>query len=248
MKVFALALCTLFCSSLDAKTFKQETTVNLGWWQEVSDASEKSGMYSRSVITADHRTVADWGSLFIKGQMENLGAKSDSLDGTEGNVWFKTIGTVYYNLSDTGFKIWYDLFVNANQKVSEVENLLGFAYQQNIGKLSITGGLAMSYLSGHSPLGSVEGAIAPIARVTANYQIRNNLLAFGVITANLNRDTKKLESAFPALGNSGHFALIGFNYKFSPQWGFSLTLRDYRNWGAYNTGGNSIVSSVGFTF
>jgi hypothetical protein len=248
MKAFALAFFSLLCSSLEAKTLKQETTVNLGWWQEVSGASEKSGMYSRSIITAHHRTVADWGSLFIKGQMENVGAKNDALDGTEGNVWFKTIGTAYYNLSDSGFKLWYDLFVNANQKVSEVENLLGIAYQQKIGKFGITQGLAMSYLSGHSPLGSVEGAIAPIVRVSANYQVRNNLLVFGVITANLNRDTKKLAHSFPALGNSGHFALIGLNYKFAPQWNFNLTIRDYRSWGAYNTGGNSIVSTVGYTF
>ncbi|QHJ13079.1 hypothetical protein FX988_03337 [Paraglaciecola mesophila] len=248
MKAFALAIFCLFCTDIDAKVLTQETAVNIGWWQEISDTSKESGMYNRSIVTVHHRRVSDWGSLNIKGQMENIGAMSDSLDGSEGNVWFKTIATLYYNLPNAGVKLWYDLFVNSNQKVSEIENLLGLAYQKKIGRISITGGVAMSYLSGHSPLGSVEGAIAPIARLTANYQINNNLLAFGVITANLNRDTEKLSGSFPDLGNSGHFALIGIKYKFAPQWDFNVTIRDYRSWGAYNNGGNSIVTTVGYYF
>ncbi|MBU2977762.1 hypothetical protein [Alteromonas sp. C1M14] len=242
------ALSALICSGVSAKVLMQDTGVNVGWMQEISSESEDSGQYSRSVISAQHRTVADWGMVFVKGQMENLGATSDDLNGDDGDVWFKAMTTVYYNLSDTGVMGWYDLFVNQNQNVAEVHNVLGIAYKHKFQQLTVTGGVGMNYFSGHTPLGSAEGILTPVARITATYPVTQKVNAFALINAHLHRDTDALAGSFTSWGKTGHQILAGVRYTFAPQWDMNVTYRNFNNWGGYGEDGQSIVTTVGYHF
>ncbi|MEG3767971.1 hypothetical protein [Alteromonas sp. 14N.309.X.WAT.G.H12] len=242
------ALSALMSTTASAKVLMQDNGVNVGWMEEISSDSEASGQYSRNFLIAHHRTVADWGMVFVKGQMENVGATSDDLDGNDGDVWFKAMTTVYYNLNDSGLMGWYDLFVNQNQNVAEVHNVLGIAYKHRFNKLTLTGGLGMNYFSGHTPLGSAEGLMTPVARITATYPISNNLNTFVVVNAHLDRDTDALADSFASWGKTGHQILAGVNYTFAPKWDLNLTYRKFDNWGGYAEGGDSVVTTVGYHF
>lgn len=247
-KILIATLSTLMYTSPQAKVLIQDTGVNIGWMQEITSSSKASGQYSRNFLTTHHRSVTDWGMIFVKGQMENVGATSDDLNDNEGDVWFKAMATVHYNLGDTGLMAWYDLFVNQNQRVAEVHNVLGIAYKYKQEKLVITGGVGINYFSGHTPLGRVEGLITSVARIAATYPISKNLNTFIVVNTHLNRDTNALENSFASWGKTGHQLLAGVSYTFAPKWDLNLTYRKFDNWGGYGEGGESVVTTVGFHF
>lgn len=244
-------LCLLFLApitAVSAKVLSQQTSINAGWIQEISTESEASNFYNRNIVSVQHRTIADWGMVQVKGQWENLGAMSNTLEGNEGDVWFKVSGTAYYNISDSGFSAWYDLFVNQNQVVAEQHNLLGFAYGNRIGKVRLRAGLAMNYFSGHTPLGKAEGFITPVFRFTANTPLSGSLQSFVVFNAHLNRDTEALKSSFSKWEEKGNFLLIGLQYQFSPDWSLNIAYRSFNNWGGYTEGGQSLVTTIGYNF
>lgn len=249
MRVMSMvAISVLMSTGVQAKVLVQDTGVNVGWMQEMGSASKASGFYSRNVISAQHRTVADWGMVFVKGQIENLAATSDTLDGEEGDVWFKSMATVYYNLNDSGLMAWYDLFVNQNQNVAEMHNIVGLAYKHRFDKLTLTGGLGMNYFSGHTPLGSAEGIMTPAARLTATYSLNKKLNAFAVVNGYFDRDTDMLADSFSSWGKTGHQVLVGVGYEFAPKWELNVTYRNFNNWGGYSQNGQSVVTTVGYHF
>jgi opacity protein-like surface antigen len=249
MKILTIIVITaILCQTANAKVFVQDTGVNVGWMQEISSSSKESEQYSRSFITAHHRTIADWGSVFVKGQIENFGSTSDTLDGEDGDTWFIGMATVYYNLNDSGLMAWYDIFANQNQNVAEMHNILGLAYTNKFGGLAISGGLGMDYFSGHTPLGSAEGLLTPVARLTTTYSLSKNLNAFAVVNAHLNRDTDALTNSFASWKKTGHQILAGVRYTFAPQWDLNMTYRNFNNWGGYTNNGQSIVTTVGYHF
>ena len=246
IEIFGVFICVINTAS--AKVLSQETSLSIGWIEEISSDSKASGQYSKNIVTGHHRTVADWGMLSVKGQWENLGAYSHTVSGEEGDVWFKAMGTVYYNLSDSGWMGWYDLFVNQNQLVSELHNMAGVAYRSKIANVKVTTGIALDYFSGHTPLGKAEGVITPAFRLTANTSLTEKVQGFVVINAHLDRDTKALANSFTGWEKTGNQLLIGVQYQWTPKWRLNVTYRRFNNWGGYANDGQSVITTMGYTF
>lgn len=249
MKYIIAVILGLFVNGyVQAEVKKQATSINAGWQEEISDASEESNKYSKSIVSIVHKTIADWGSVAVTTLYENMGATSNTLEGEEGNVGLKVIGTAYYNLAQSGFKAWYSLAVVSNKAVAENHNYFGAAYGHQFGKLNTTVGLALDYFSGHNRNGSSEGIIATLARLNLALPINNKLTTFGVINYHFDRDTDELASSFRAWEETGSATKLGLKYKLTPKWLLGISYAHFDNWGGYTQGGDHILTTIGYQF
>ncbi|WOT06633.1 hypothetical protein [Shewanella youngdeokensis] len=256
LSTITLTVTALTCiAAVQAEVLKQSTSLGTGYRLQIGDDSEASNQFSFLSLALNHTTVADWGSIKVKGKMENVFQLEDEdRRGNEANVIYKTFVDTYYNISDTGIQAWWNEFSRANQKLSEFSNGLGLAYPMKLGALKVTTGVAAAYSVANSPTkadsdgnGRFVGYAFTTTRMNLSYPINNNLTAIALWEARWDRD-EDFKAIFKWDESSGHHASTGLKYKFSKKMSAKAVYHYKVDWGGYDEDGQSLDVSFGYKF
>ncbi|WP_394131343.1 hypothetical protein [Shewanella maritima] len=231
-----------------AEVLKQSTSVSVGWNHEMGDKSEASNKFSQPVLALAHLTQADWGTVFVGGQIDNIGQMQDDVSGNPGSQSFKAYTTLNYNLGDSGFKLWYDGFAVGSLAMFEMTNYLGLTYAKSFGKLRASASLGGNYVFGHAGTSDnqVQGFESMAYRLTANYRFNKHWSAFAKLDGHFNR-SDDYQNTY-RYQDSGKSLNTGVRYDFSNGQRITLNYGYRDSWAGYNEGGNFIRLSYGYQF
>ncbi|WOT04847.1 hypothetical protein [Shewanella youngdeokensis] len=249
VSVISLAISTLMLTgTAHAKVFKQATSFDTGYRFQIGDRSEASNQIDFFSMGIKHITLADWGSIKVKGKVENIFQLTETDPrGNDANVAYKTFADAYYNLSNSGIQAWWTEFSLANQKVSEFSNGLGVAYPVDLGGVKLKAGVAASYTVAHSPSkldsdgdGRFNGYGFTTTHLEASFSINKKLIAFALWDARWDRD-EDFKAIFNWDENSGHHVLTGLKYKYSKTMSMTAIYHYMVDWGAMTKMGNPLI-------
>lgn len=219
-----------------------------GYWFELGSQSEASNQYSEPVVSIEHRTIADWGKVSARAQIDNLGQMSDDVYGNPGNQGFKTWFTTYYDLGDSGLQLWYDAFSVSNMAIFEMTNFLGGAYKYKVGGVHLKAAFGTNYAFGHAGTAKnrVQGFESLASRLEAFWPVNKELVTFAAIESHWNR-TEEYQNVY-MYRESGHHAFAAAKYMLTPKLDVTGSYHYFRSWGGYNNDGNSVSVTLGYYF
>ncbi len=254
--IIVTALASVLASgTAAAEVIYNDTSVSVGYRFEVSDASEKSNLFNRTTLELTHRSGYDWGELFTKYRIENLGETANEA-GLGGDDWTnnKFFVNLYYKLGEKGTQVWFDMFTVSNHAMVETDLILGIAQKAKIGQLKLKFSVGAEYAMGHNKYfignekqGYEDGYNGIATRINASYNLIKNIKLFAIWDHRWGRDMD-IQQIMGRDEENGYIAVVGGLYKYNDSISLSIAYAHQESWGGYNENGDNINVNLSYHF